>query len=106
MKGKFDSIEPYEHYDFHIAIENSETPHYFSEKIINTLLCGTTPVYWGCKNIDEYFPDNVIHLTGIIDEDIETIKKILANPEKYKKNIDINKIKKRVSFIENVDSIF
>ena len=106
MKGKFDSIEPYEHYDFHIAIENCATPHYFSEKIINTLLCGTTPVYWGCKNIDQYFPDNVICLTGSIDEDIEIIKKILANPEKYKKNIDINKIKKRVSFIENVDSIF
>jgi hypothetical protein len=52
IKGEFIEMEPYENYEFHICIENFETNHYFSEKIINALLCGTTPIYMGCRNIN------------------------------------------------------
>ena len=106
IKGNFENNEPYEDYQFHIAIENVRLNHYFSEKITNTLLCHTVPIYLGCKNIESYFPDQVLHLTGNIDEDIITIKEILKNPEKYKKNISINEIKNKISLINNIDSVF
>lgn len=106
IKGHFENNEPYEDYQFHIAIENVRLNHYFSEKITNTLLCSTVPIYLGCKNIESYFPDQVLHLTGNIDEDIITIKEILKNPEKYKKNISINEIKNKISLINNIDSVF
>ena len=106
LKGEFTEIEPYERYEFHIAIENMETNHYFSEKITNTLLCGTVPIYLGCKNIEEYFPGKVIRLNGDIEHDIELLKNILREPEKYKKEIKINEVKEKISLIKNLDMIF
>ena len=106
LKGEFDNLEPYESYDFHIAIENVKSNHYFSEKITNTLLCGTTPIYWGCKNIKDYFGEDVISLTGEANRDVELIKDVLKNPEQYKRNIDVNKIKEKISLLQNLDNIF
>lgn len=106
IKGEFAEKEPYETYNFHIAIENFQTPHYFSEKIINTLLCGTTPVYLGCTNIDQYFPGMVIGLTGQADNDIELIKQILRNPAEYKKEIDVDAVKRQTNLLLNLDKIW
>jgi len=101
IKGEFISIEPYENYQFHICIENFIKPHYFSEKITNSLLCSATPIYHGCINIDSYFPDNVIHLSADVEKDILLLNKICANPLKYTKTIDPKKIIQKIS-IENV----
>ena len=106
LKGEFTEVEPYENYEFHIAIENMESNHYFSEKITNPMLCGTVPIYLGCRNIEEYFPGKVIRLNGDIEHDIELLKNILREPEKYKKEIKINEVKDKISLIKNLDSIF
>jgi hypothetical protein len=51
IRGSFDDAEPYELYMFHVAIENYQSGHYMSEKIINPLLYECTPVYWGSPYI-------------------------------------------------------
>lgn len=106
LKGVFNSNEPYEDYEFHICIENFITNAYLSEKIINPLLTHTVPIYLGCRNIKEYFGDSVIIMTGNIEEDMILLKDIINYPEKYRRNIDIEKIKKKVSLLHNLDSIF
>jgi hypothetical protein len=106
IKGEFVDIEPYSTYDFHICVENFRTSHYFSEKIINPLLCSSTPVYWGCENIDSYFPGNAIILTGSVDTDMEIIKNVLLNPAKYKKHIDVDSIKNKMNLLKNLDKLF
>ena len=76
----------YDDYPFHICIENFELPHYFSEKIINPMLCGCTPVYLGCSQIDDYIPteSGIIKLTGDVNQDILLLYKIIQDPQKYK----------------------
>lgn len=106
IKGKFDKYEPYESYPFHICIENFQSNHYFSEKIINTLLCGTTPIYIGCRNIDNYFPNSVIKMNGYIEKDILLIQDILKSPEKYSKKIDIEYVKNKVNILKNIEAIY
>jgi len=106
IKGAFERYEPYDGYEFHICIENVQSNHYFSEKIINSLLTNTTPVYLGCKNIDTYFPDNVVHLTGGIENDMKLLTDICVNPSKYKKLIDIIEIEKNVSLLHNLDCVY
>jgi len=106
IKGAFKDVEPYENYHFHICIENFQTPHYFSEKIINPLLYGITPIYIGCYNIDTYFPSSVIKLSGSIDKDMELIKDIIYFPEKYKKDINIEMVKNKTNLLKNLDKIF
>ena len=44
-------------YMFSVIIENSTTKNYFSEKIIDCLITGTIPVFWGCENITEFFDE-------------------------------------------------
>ena len=46
---------------FHITIENSSIKNYFTEKIIDCFSIKTIPIYWGCKNIGDFF-----NLDGII----------------------------------------
>lgn len=42
-------------YKFSIVIENSKQDSYFTEKLIDTLLTGTIPLYWGTDKINEFF---------------------------------------------------
>jgi len=106
LKGNFDDLEPYESYKYNIAIENFKTPHYFSEKITNSLLCGTNPIYWGCNNITNYFPDTTYELSGDIPRDMDMIRMIFQNPDYYQKYIDIDAIKQKINLLKNIAEIF
>lgn len=106
IKGEFKELEPYENYNFHISIENCELNEYFSEKIMNPLLCNTTPIYMGCNNIEKYFPDMIIKLSGDINKDIELLHEICNNIEKYKKKINIEEVKNKIFLMRNIENIF
>lgn len=105
IKGRFNDYEPYLDYKFHICIENFIENHYFSEKIINPLLCETTPIYLGCVNIDTYFPNNIVKLTGKLFNDIQLLTDICNNPNSYLKDINKNEIYNKCS-IKNVINEF
>jgi len=53
IADKFDAIAPYR---YHIVLENSVLPHYWSEKLADCFLAGAHPFYVGCPNIADYFP--------------------------------------------------
>jgi flagellar biosynthesis/type III secretory pathway chaperone len=108
IKGGFaqNSVLPYEEYDFHICIENIRLNHYFSEKIVNALYSECTPIYLGCKQIDGYFPGQIVHLQGTIDEDIELIRKCLENQEIYKKQINGEQIHEIVNPFFQIETLF
>lgn len=106
IKGPFDKYEPYDGYLFHICIENVVSDDYFSEKVINPLLCNTTPVYLGAKNIHSYFPNNIISLTGNLAADMTMLVDILQNPLAYYRSIDVTSVERSVSLVNNVASLF
>lgn len=41
-------------YRYSVVIENVREPNYFSEKLIDAILCRTVPIYWGCPNIGDF----------------------------------------------------
>jgi hypothetical protein len=104
-KGEFNDVEPYESYLFSVCIENFQCNHYFSEKIITPLLHNCMPLYLGCKNIDQYF-DNMINLSGNIDDDILLLTEIIKNPESYYKPTYNEKNIKTVNLLENVVDLY
>jgi Glycosyltransferase family 10 (fucosyltransferase) C-term len=53
-----DKVEGLVDYRFHVALENSDAPDYWSEKIADPFIAGAFPFYWGCRNLEEYFPEN------------------------------------------------
>ena len=50
---KWDVLAPYK---YHIVIENSSEPYYWTEKLGDCFLAKTFPFYYGCKNVDDFFP--------------------------------------------------
>lgn len=50
---KWDVLAPYK---YHISIENISQKYYWTEKLSDCFLAETYPIYYGCKNLSEYFP--------------------------------------------------
>lgn len=62
-------------YRYSVVIENCKRDYWFTEKLLDTLACGTVPIYWGCPSIDKFFDprgfiifDNLNELTSKIGE--------------------------------------
>lgn len=53
IPDKWDALYPYQ---YSLAMENSCQNDYWTEKIMDCYLACTMPVYYGCNNIDKYFP--------------------------------------------------
>ena len=82
-----DKIQFLSNYKFSIAMENSEGDGYLTEKIVDSFLAGTIPIYYGDYMLDEIInPKTYILIKGVkdMDEKIEYIKKIDNDINLYK----------------------
>lgn len=55
-------------YAFSIAMENAREDYYFTEKLIDCILMGTIPIYWGCPSIGKFFDPRGILCFNSIQE--------------------------------------
>jgi hypothetical protein len=60
----------------------------------------------GCRNIQNYFPDKVIVLSGDLQKDMDLLRNISENPSAYKKNINVEIIKNRIYLLRNLKEVF
>ena len=96
--GEFtDPIDTLEPYMYSVIIENYIDDLWFTEKICNCFATKTIPIYYGARDIDEYFDSNGIIHCKSINEIEEWINRVLDSPQWYmdfynysKKHIDIN----------------
>jgi hypothetical protein len=51
FENKADGLAPYR---FSLVIENVREVNYFTEKLIDAVLCKCVPIYWGCPNIADF----------------------------------------------------
>ena len=87
IKGTLDNKKQgLEEYEFSIAIENCVEWDYFSEKLTDCFLTDTTPIYYGCPNINRFF-DSCYELTTLnsIDEVREIITKNTSQSQETNK---------------------
>ena len=86
-------IEFLSSYKFSIAMENTEGDGYVTEKIIQSFIAGTIPIYYGDYTIDEFInPKSFILIRGKKDmkEKIEYIKKIDNDDDLYRRILKEN----------------
>ena len=68
-------LEGLKDYHFSVAIENGPFENFFTEKILDCMLAGTIPIYYGCPNISEFF-----NIDGVITfKDKEDLYNIITN---------------------------
>ena len=86
MADKWDAIAPYR---YHIVIENSIYPDYWTEKLADTYLGRSYPFYCGCPNIGEYFPAGAYTTIDITDfeRSVKVIRKTIEEG-RYESSIE------------------
>jgi glycosyltransferase involved in cell wall biosynthesis len=78
IKNKWDALAPYK---YSIAMENTKSAHYWTEKVADCFLAYTLPIYYGCTNLEDYFPSESFVRIDIanIKESMETIEQVVKN---------------------------
>jgi hypothetical protein len=89
IEDKWAGLAPYK---YSLAIENYSGPDYWTEKIADCFLAYTLPVYYGCTNIEDYFPERSFVRIDIEkpEQACETIMKLLKDDQWEKRIPAIN----------------
>jgi hypothetical protein len=62
---KSEGLAPYR---YSVVIENTREQNYFSEKLIDAILCDTVPIYWGCPNLSDFIAPAGMIICNSADE--------------------------------------
>jgi len=89
--------EALDDYEFHVAIENHYAPHVWTEKLADAFLGFTVPIYYGCPNVYDYFPEDSLIQIDLYDFDgsIEKIKSIISTEGEYERRLSAVKEARR-----------
>ncbi|MTK52802.1 glycosyltransferase family 10 [Paludibacter sp.] len=94
-------------YKYSIVIENCSYPNYWTEKLADTYLAGSFPIYYGAPNIGDYFSDNEIKIINInnFQYALNLIKEILGSSLYHDSISSLNEAKLKVLNQYNTFSI-
>lgn len=78
IPDKWDAIAPYK---YHLALENSVIPDYWSEKLGDAFLGFAYPIYYGCPNIFDYFPSDSLSIIDIdnFEQSVALLQDLIRN---------------------------
>jgi hypothetical protein len=101
IADKNEGLEPYR---YHIAIENSAVPHYWTEKLADPILRNCFPIYAGAPDIADYFDPASMTMIDIARpaEAIEKIAAILDSDTDSRAASAVAEAKRRVMWEHNM----
>lgn len=82
LPEKSGALLPYRH---SIVIENSQSSNYFTEKLIDCMLCNCLPIYWGTADVKHYFDPSGILFCESFEEICDTIATLA--PDDYQNRL-------------------
>ena len=103
VDDKAEAVRPFR---FHVAIENHYSEHHWTEKLADAYLGEAVPVYVGCPNIADYFPeDSYIALDVTNPNSAAEVINGLTEEEYLKRRSAVLEAKKRVLFEYNLFAV-
>lgn len=66
-------------YEYSLCLENCSINNYWTEKIVDSLLCWSMPIYYGAKNIYDYFPEDSLYQISMDKKSAKDIANIVKN---------------------------
>ncbi len=85
LDNKADAIDPYR---YHLVSENHSCPHHWTEKLADAFLGYSLPIYFGCTNLEDYFPTDSYVLIDLknYDASLARIRSLTAE-DGYEKRL-------------------
>lgn len=79
ITDKWPALAPY---TWHLVLENSAVPDYWTEKVADAYLAWCMPLVWGCPNLGDYFPADSFLALNPDDPDgsLELIRQTISRP--------------------------
>ena len=86
LDDKADALDPYR---YHLAIENHSSEHHWTEKLSDAFLGFCLPLYFGCANLDDYFPRDSYIRIDIRDytRARAEIERVICSPDEYERRL-------------------
>jgi len=78
-----DPIDTLEHYMYSVVIENHIDDIWFTEKLLNCFAMKVIPIYYGARDIGNYFNEDGILICHNIEEIEITLNAMMMFPEEY-----------------------
>ena len=84
---KWEGVDPYK---YHLAIENHIGRNHWTEKLADAFLGYSLPIYCGCPNVFDFFPEGSLIPIDIMDYkgSLEVVRRTLADGE-HEKRFDL-----------------
>lgn len=100
IDDKMDAILPYR---FHLVLENSVLPNYWTEKLADAYLGWAFPVYLGCPNVADYLPGEALVSINGLDADsvARRITELLDSPLASERRAALAEARRRVLNLYN-----
>jgi hypothetical protein len=101
FEDKAQALVPYR---YHIALENTDASDAWTEKIADPYLTETFPIYWGCRNLQDYFPADSFARVDMDDHKaaIEAIEEIIGSDRAERSRAALAEAKRRALFDHNI----
>jgi hypothetical protein len=114
--GEFNNLKPFarqkygaiKDYRFCLTIENSREKNYLSEKFYDCILTNTIPIYYGCSNIKDYWPEDCYFLLESITDHkylLEILNYININSDKLYKQMLPSILKMKIKYFNDFNLI-
>lgn len=99
-------LEALQDYRYSIVIENVKKDYYFTEKLIDSFMTGTIPIYYGCPSISDFFDVRGMIIVNSVDDLRKKMYELTEeNYNSMKEHIKIN-FEKAKSFLIAEDIIY
>lgn len=102
-----DKADALKDYRYHIAIENHNSPHHWTEKLSDAFLGLTLPFYSGCPNVSDYFPPESVIPIDLHDPEgaIRVMREAIRNGEYEKRLPHLLEARRRVLYEYNLFAV-
>jgi hypothetical protein len=94
IHDKWDKLVPYR---YSIAFENFSNSHYWTEKVMDCFLAWTMPIYYGCTELERFFPaDSFVRLDPEAPDPEAELRRIIRS-DLWERNMEaIEEARRRV----------
>ena len=69
---KWEGLAPYK---YSIAFDNGKYPNYFGTQFTDAILSWNIPIFWGCPNIEDYFPKDSYEVFDV--DNLDEVERII-----------------------------